>query len=292
VLVRDDDDRRISDCRLVLGSVAPKPMRAKKAEALLRGNVYGPELIAGAAKVASQEVVPIDDVRSTASYRRELVRVLAFDGLQKAWNRAGRVGDVDKKNHLWNMQRESGSVLSKRAASPITTLAPRGTSGEHDVELWVNGIKRCVRVMSNDLLLNVLRDKLELTGAKYGCGIGECGACTVQMNGNPVLSCLVLAVSAHGSSIVTVEGLQGPDGELDPLQDAFIEHQAFQCGYCTSGVLMTAKSLLEESSSPTEAEVREYLKGNLCRCTGYARIVRAVMSAADSSATQQTEKTR
>ena len=291
VLVRDDDERRISDCRLVLGSVAPTPVRAKKAEALLRGSIFGPELIAEAAKVASQEAVPIDDVRSTASYRREIVRVLAFDGLQNAWNRAGCVGDVDKPNHLWNVHHGSDSDFSKRAAPPSTMPAPRGPSGDHDIELWVNGIKRCVRVMSNDLLLNVLRDKLELTGAKYGCGIGECGACTVQMNGNPVLSCLVLAVSAHGSNIVTVEGLQSPDGELDPLQDAFIEHQAFQCGYCTSGVLMTAKSLLEESPSPTEAEVREYLKGNLCRCTGYARIVRAVMSATDSPATQHTLET-
>ncbi len=126
----------------------------------------------------------------------------------------------------------------------------------------------------------MLRERLQLTGSKYGCGIGECGACTVQMNGQPVLSCLVLAISADGSDIVTVEGLQGPSGELDPLQESFIEHAAFQCGYCTPGMLMTAKSLLQENPCPTEEEVRDYLKGNLCRCTGYASIVRAVMSCA------------
>lgn len=119
-----------------------------------------------------------------------------------------------------------------------------------------------------------------MTGSKYGCGIGECGACTVHMDGEPTLSCLTLAISAHGRNIVTVEGLQGPDGKLDPLQEAFIEHSASQCGYCTPGMLMTAKKLLEENASPTEEEVRDFLKGNLCRCTGYASIVRAVMGGA------------
>jgi len=146
----------------------------------------------------------------------------------------------------------------------------------------VNGVRQRLWVAPNELLLNVLRERLQLTGAKYGCGIGECGACTVLMDGRPVLACLVLAVSAHGSEIVTVEGLQGPDGELDPLQEAFIEHAALQCGYCTPGMLMTAKALLNENPHPSENEVRDYLKGNLCRCTGYASIVRAVMGCAVS----------
>jgi carbon-monoxide dehydrogenase small subunit len=133
----------------------------------------------------------------------------------------------------------------------------------------------------NELLLNVLRDQLELTGTKYGCGIGECSACTVQMDGKPVLACLVLAVSAQGREIRTVEGLQGPDGKLDALQEAFVEHAAFQCGYCTPGMLMTAESLMAEQPNPTEDQIRSYLRGNLCRCTGYASIVRAVMSCAD-----------
>ena len=127
----------------------------------------------------------------------------------------------------------------------------------------------------------MLREDLELTGTKYGCGIGECSACTVLMDGKPVLACLVLAAAADGSHIRTVEGLAAPDGTLDPLQEAFIEHAALQCGFCTPGMLMTAKDLLDENPHPTETDVRDHLRGNMCRCTGYAAIVRAVLAAAD-----------
>jgi xanthine dehydrogenase iron-sulfur cluster and FAD-binding subunit A len=287
VLLVRDRDGIISDCRMVFGSVAPIPMRAKNAEVLLRGQVFAHELVAEAALAASEEVVPIDDVRSTAWYRREIVRVLAHDGLTQAWHRA-RHADIDSRQAQHSIVNDDSALAqSGREVSPTAIHVHRDAPGGHEIQLRVNGEKHRVWVAPNDLLLNVLREKLELTGSKYGCGIGECGACTVQMNGNPVLSCLVLAVSADGSDITTVEGLRNADGELDPLQDAFIEHQAFQCGYCTPGMLMTAKSLLNERPSPTEAEVREYLKGNLCRCTGYARIVRAVMSCAETPATEK-----
>ncbi len=144
----------------------------------------------------------------------------------------------------------------------------------------MNGQPRRVWVAPNELLLNVLREKLHLTGAKYGCGIGECSACTVHVDGRLALSCLVLAVAVDGGEILTVEGLAGRDGKLHPLQESFIRHAAFQCGYCTPGMLLTAKSLLEEVPDPTEEDVRDYLKGNLCRCTGYAAIVRAVLNCA------------
>jgi carbon-monoxide dehydrogenase small subunit len=127
-------------------------------------------------------------------------------------------------------------------------------------------------------LLNVLRERLSLTGTKYGCGIGECGACTVLLDGRPTLACLTLAVAADGSDVLTVEGLEGPDGELDGLQQAFIEHAAFQCGYCTPGILMMTKQLLGENPTPTENDIRDHLTGNRCRCTGFASIVRAVKS--------------
>jgi carbon-monoxide dehydrogenase medium subunit len=281
LLVRENDDT-ISDCRLVFGSVAPTPMRAKKAEAWLRGQLFGPDLVAEATRLASEEVVPIDDIRSTAWYRREIVRVLAHDTLNKAWQRAARVASYVERGPSQLAVEEPATRPDKRQPSARSVL------DRSEIQLNVNGEKHHVWVAPNDLLLNVLREKLELTGAKYGCGIGECGACTVHIDGKPALSCLVLAVAVDGSDIVTVEGLQGPDGELDPLQDAFIEHQAFQCGYCTSGVLMMSKSLLAESPHPTETDVREYLKGNLCRCTGYSRIVRAVMSCADSEEIQET----
>ena len=146
------------------------------------------------------------------------------------------------------------------------------------IVLTVNGTEHELDVRPNELLLNVLRERLELTGTKYGCGIGECGACTVWMNGVPVLGCLVLAVSADGADIRTIEG-EAINGELSALQTAFIEENAFQCGYCTPGMLMMTKKLLEEIPEPTEDEIRDYLKGNHCRCTGYASIVRAIWRA-------------
>ncbi|MBT3786823.1 MAG: (2Fe-2S)-binding protein [Alphaproteobacteria bacterium] len=128
-------------------------------------------------------------------------------------------------------------------------------------------------------LLDVLRDELNFTGTKEGCGSGDCGACTVMMNGRHVCSCLVMGVEANGAKIETVEGLA--DGEqLHPLQEKFIEHAALQCGICTPGILVASKALLERNPDPTETEVRYWLAGNLCRCTGYDKIIRAVLDAA------------
>ncbi len=130
-----------------------------------------------------------------------------------------------------------------------------------------------------ETLLDALRDRLSLTGAKEGCGTGDCGACTVNLDGRPVCSCLVLAAEAEGREVATVEGIA--EGEtLHPLQRKFIEHAALQCGVCTPGILVAAKALLEKNPDPTETEVRYWLAGNLCRCTGYDKIIRAVMDAA------------
>ncbi|MEM3139989.1 MAG: (2Fe-2S)-binding protein [Nitrososphaerota archaeon] len=148
------------------------------------------------------------------------------------------------------------------------------------IRIIVNGVERELEVEPNELLINVLREKLRLTGTKYGCGIGECGACTVHVNGEPVLSCLTLAVEVDGKEITTIEGL-GKDGELDPIQEAFIEEGAVQCGYCTPGFIMTAKALLNEKINPTREEIMDYIKGNLCRCTGYVNIVKAIQKAAE-----------
>jgi len=143
----------------------------------------------------------------------------------------------------------------------------------------VNGILREVMVEPYQNLLDVLREDLGLTGAKKGCDSGHCGACTVLLQGKPVNSCLVLALDARDKEILTIEGLaQG--GKLHPLQEAFLEHGAFQCGYCTPGILLTAKAFLEENPHPTEEEVKEALLGNLCRCTGYVRVIQAILSCA------------
>ena len=147
-----------------------------------------------------------------------------------------------------------------------------------EIAFELNGRPVQVDVAPHARLLDLLRDVLGLTGTKEGCGEGECGACTVIVDTKAVNSCLFPALEADGSNVTTVEGLQRPTGELDELQDAFIKHSAFQCGYCTPGILMAARSLLDENPQPTEETIRRYLRGNLCRCTGYQSIVRAILS--------------
>jgi carbon-monoxide dehydrogenase small subunit len=148
-----------------------------------------------------------------------------------------------------------------------------------EIEITINGRKRQFDVEPNKLLLNLVRDELYLTGTKYGCGIGECGACTVHLDGEAVLACMVLAVDANGRSVTTIEGVADGD-KLDPVQEAYIEEGAIQCGFCTPGFIMSTKALLKENPDPSEKEIREYLKGNYCRCTGYVNIINAVQSAA------------
>jgi carbon-monoxide dehydrogenase small subunit len=149
----------------------------------------------------------------------------------------------------------------------------------HSIVVTVNGDDERLDVPSNMTLLQMLRDKLALTGTKNGCEAGECGACTVLVDGEPVNSCMMLAVEADGRNILTVEGLAA-EGELNPLQQAFVEHNAVQCGFCTPGMLMTTTALLQRNPHPTEDEIKDALVGNLCRCTGYVRIIQAVQSAA------------
>lgn len=144
------------------------------------------------------------------------------------------------------------------------------------VSFNLNGEDRTWLVAPNDLLLTVLREHEGLTGTKYGCGVGECGACTVHIAGQPVLSCLTLAVTVNGCDVLTIEGL-AKAGELDPLQRSFLNHAAIQCGFCTPGMVMLGRALLNEMVNPDESDVRDFLRGNLCRCTGYASIVRAVL---------------
>jgi carbon-monoxide dehydrogenase small subunit len=147
-----------------------------------------------------------------------------------------------------------------------------------EITLSVNGSPYTMEVKVNRVLLDVLREDLGLTGTKEGCGMGVCGACTVLLEGRPVNACLTLAVEAEGKEITTVEGL-AHDGKLDPLQEAFVKEGAVQCGFCSPGMLMTAKGMLDENPSPTELEVRKAIAGNLCRCTGYVRIVKAILEA-------------
>jgi carbon-monoxide dehydrogenase small subunit len=150
------------------------------------------------------------------------------------------------------------------------------------VRLTVNGALYELSVKPWETLIDVLRNHLGLTGTKEGCGLGECGACTVMMNGKAVNSCLVLAVEADGKQITTIEGLAEDDDKLHPIQEAFIEHGGLQCGFCTPGMMMSAKALLDENPNPTEEEIRRGIAGNFCRCTGYAKIIESIQAAAEN----------
>lgn len=151
----------------------------------------------------------------------------------------------------------------------------------HSISMRINGSDYQVNVEPHHTLLSVLRDQLDITGPKECCGVGECGACTVLVDGKAVNSCLVLAVEMNGHEIITIEGLGGPD-KLSPLQQAFVDAGAVQCGFCTPGMILAAQYLLNTNPHPTEADVRTALAGNLCRCTGYSRIISAVLSAAQN----------
>lgn len=145
------------------------------------------------------------------------------------------------------------------------------------IELKINEESYEVSLKPNETLLDVIRDRIGLTGTKKGCDTGQCGACTVLLEGKPVPSCLVLAVDAQGKDIMTIEGV-AIDGKLHPIQDAFVKEGAVQCGYCTPAMILTAKALLDVNPNPTEQEIKEAISGNLCRCTGYVKIVKAISS--------------
>lgn len=156
------------------------------------------------------------------------------------------------------------------------------TATKKVIRLKVNGKEHALEVGVNETLVEVLREKLGLTGTKIGCNRGECGACTVLIDREAILSCLTLAIQCEGKEILTIEGLEDPDtGKLDPIQEAFVENFGIQCGFCTPGMVMSAKALLNSNPNPSEEEVREGIQGNLCRCTGYKQIVESILAAAE-----------
>ena len=151
------------------------------------------------------------------------------------------------------------------------------------LDITVNGVSYQMEVEPRKTLLEFLREDLNLTGAKEGCGLGECGTCTVLLDGKPIKSCITLALQANGREVTTIEGMEEPDGTLHPIQQAFIDHGAIQCGFCTPGMVLSAKALLDENRTPTEFEVRQAIAGNLCRCTGYQKIVEAILSVSEKA---------
>ncbi len=169
-------------------------------------------------------------------------------------------------------------VIARAAPAPAAPPVPTGPA---ETVLNVNGRDHRAVMDVRTSLLDALREHLDLTGAKKGCDHGQCGACTVHVDGERVLSCLTLAVAAQGKQITTIEGLAATDGTLHPMQQAFIDHDGFQCGYCTPGQIMSAVACVHEGNATTDADIREYMSGNLCRCAAYPNIVAAIKQARD-----------
>jgi carbon-monoxide dehydrogenase medium subunit len=267
------DGNAVARARITLGSVAPTIIRAPEAERVLEGSTLGEGPIAEAARLAGEAAVPIDDVRGSADYRRQMVQVLTRRALHSLTNGAEFPSASPK---LWG---SGDGRFAPLAGAPLC----HHDGGTEPIECTLNGERVAVTGANGKTLLDMLREDLGLTGTKEGCAEGECGACTVWMDGMAVMACLVAAPRAHGTEIVTVEGL-ARDDELHPVQQAFIDEGAVQCGYCTPGFVMSAANLLAEIPHPTREQIIEGLHGNLCRCTGYYKIVRAIERAAKEMA--------
>jgi xanthine dehydrogenase iron-sulfur cluster and FAD-binding subunit A len=271
VVLTMDEEGRTTDARIALGAVAPTIRRAHQAEQALIGHRLSQAVIAEAAALAAQAAQPIDDIRGSANYRREMVTTLVLRALRQL--AAGGVAD--------------------EAQAPATLRISAAPSSPPDsppmpIRTTVNGREYTIThaEAGNKTLLRLLREDCGLIGTKEGCSEGECGACTVILDGRAVMSCLVPAPRAHGATIITIEGVKalwpkGAQDNLHPLQRAFIEAGAVQCGYCTPGFIMSGAALLCEHPQPSEAQIRESISGNLCRCTGYYSILNAFRRATE-----------
>ena len=258
--------------RITFGSVAPTIVRALDAESFLAGKPLSEATIREAGELATRAARPIDDVRSPADYRADMVRVLTTRALRQLRDSAERTDWPSSPAMLWGK-------TDGHFPAGISSMATHTAEGNEPILTTVNGQPYTVRGANDKTLLHLLREDIGLTGTKEGCAEGECGACTVFLDGIAVMACLVAAPRAHGAHIVTIEGL-GPEGKLHAVQQAFIDTDAIQCGYCTPGFIMAGAKLLEEFPRPDRQQIEQSISGNLCRCTGYVNIVRAIEMAA------------
>ncbi len=259
----------VQEASVTLGSVAPTVISAPAAEQYLRGKSLSHDVIAEAARLCAETARPIDDIRGSAAYRTEMVSVLVARALRSL-----------QRGNSRNSIPAQPPTLRSGVRKDLAASVHHGDSESVLIETSVNGRHYSVETGQDKTLLRFLREDLGLTGTKEGCAEGECGACTVILDGMAVMSCLVPAPRAHGAQIITVEGL-ATDGQLHPIQQAFMESGAVQCGYCTPGFLMSGAKLLEELPQPTLEQIKHSISGNLCRCTGYYKIIEAFQRAAD-----------
>ncbi len=267
VLTLEED--RIEKAVITLGAVAPTIIHAESAENFLQGQKLTAEAIDQAAELAQESARPINDIRGSAAYRQEITRVLVKRGLSliasgESSNR------LPEKPVLLVANVPSGGIPEEAGE----VLIP----GKTPIRTQINGVDYTFDQGHHQSLLHLLRDQAGLMGSKVGCEEGECGACTVFLDGMAVMSCLVPAPRAHLAQIRTIEGL-GDEEHLHPVQEAFVEEGAVQCGYCTPGFIMSAVKLLEEIPQPSQSQIKTAISGNLCRCTGYYKIIRAIEEA-------------
>jgi xanthine dehydrogenase iron-sulfur cluster and FAD-binding subunit A len=260
----------VTGARIALGSLAPTIVRARAAEDALVGTALDAGACTRAAELALEAVSPIDDVRGSAAYRLSALRNLLARSLAELANPSAPIGLPDDP------------VLLDTGAASWDRLSPGGDPFTGVIRTRINGRPLELRGSTGCTLLDALRNEARLTGAKEGCAEGECGACTVWLNGQAVMACLVPAPQAHNAEVVTIEGLAGTNGTgtLHPLQQAFVDRGAVQCGYCIPGMLMAGAKLLEERRDPDLLAIQTALSGNICRCTGYRKIFDAVETAA------------
>jgi xanthine dehydrogenase iron-sulfur cluster and FAD-binding subunit A len=259
------DGATVGDARIVLGCLGPTVMRATEAERYLSGKKLDAGVRQEAARLACAEATPIDDLRGTAGYRLHTLHGLLADALEQC---ASKTAHADLG---------AAEILLDTRSAPVDGPEYTGV-----VRTTINGRAYHFQNVQRKTLLNLLRDDAGLTGTKEGCAEGECGACTVWLNGQAVMSCLSPAVQAHNARVTTIEGLSdGP--ELHPLQRSFVEGGAVQCGYCIPGMLMAGAKLLDEHACPTRDQARVALSGNICRCTGYTKILDAVLDASGAA---------
>jgi len=262
------DGELINEARISLGAVSPTIFRVEKAENNLLGKKISAETIDETGRLCFEAATPISDIRASEEYRDHILPVLIEKAMYEI--QSGSWKDFPEAPVLlWGKKRELSKPIE--ASFFHTTETPINTVINQKHRLFSTG--------QNKTLVDLVREEGELTGTKLGCGEGECGACTLFFNGLSVLSCLMPAPRAHDAQITTIEGIS-EEGQLHPVQQSFIAEGAVQCGYCTPGFIMSAVKLLEEKPSPTHQEIREGLAGNICRCTGYYSIIRAVERAA------------
>ena len=272
VVCKFDSTQTIDDLRIAFGSLAPTVVRALKAEEFAKGKHLKDLDLENLAAIAITCISPISDIRTTASYRASMAKILLKRGLEASIKSVSKTKKVNQNEiTLWGKNNKTFTPLEHQCESDRNSK----------IRFILNGDEKKVDFIPGQTLLDIIRAQKDTTGTKEGCGEGECGACTVFMDGIAVLACLIPAARAQDAVVETIEQLQQGD-EISSIQKAFIEENAVQCGYCTPGFIMSATKLLEEISKPTSDEIKIAISGNLCRGTGYYKIFQAIQKAAET----------